>query len=121
MPKTHGGNRLLAPVMRRWWDRRSNDPGDHRGGTSAVGSNLWRRGNADSRRSFLSLTSRGTGRHGQRREGGVATVDTTQSIPIVVLGHVPSVGDILPAFAVGGRWVGSEAGMAASRLCVHRA
>ncbi len=41
---------------------------------------------------------------------GAATVDTTQTISVVVLGHVPSVGDILPAFGVGGRWVAERGG-----------
>jgi len=41
---------------------------------------------------------------------GTPTADTTQSIPVVVLGHAPSVGDILPAFAVGGRWVAERGG-----------
>jgi hypothetical protein len=41
---------------------------------------------------------------------GTPTADTTQTIPVVVLGHVPSVGDILPAFAVGGRWVAERGG-----------
>jgi hypothetical protein len=41
---------------------------------------------------------------------GTPTADTTQSIPVVVLGHAPSVGDILPAFSVGGRWVAEWGG-----------
>jgi hypothetical protein len=49
---------------------------------------------------------------GPEIEGGTGTpaADTTQTIPVVVLGHVPSVGDILPAFAVGGRWVAERGG-----------
>jgi hypothetical protein len=51
---------------------------------------------------------------GPEIEGGAATptVDTSRSIPVVVLGHAPSAGDILPAFAVGGRWVSERAGTA---------
>jgi hypothetical protein len=49
---------------------------------------------------------------GPEIEGSTGTplVDTSQSIPVVVLGHVPAVGDILPAFAVGGRWVAERGG-----------
>jgi hypothetical protein len=49
---------------------------------------------------------------GVEKEGssGSATADTGRTIPVLVIGHAPSVGDILPAFAVGGRWV-AERGM----------
>ena len=45
--------------------------------------------------------------NGTETEGGAytAVVDTTTTIPVLVLGHVPSVGDILIASATGGRWV----------------
>ena len=44
---------------------------------------------------------------GAETEGGTATplVDARASIVVDVLGHTPSVGDILTAYAVGGRWV----------------
>jgi hypothetical protein len=45
---------------------------------------------------------------GTETEGGtdVGTVDTSTSLYVLVLGsQVPSVGDILTAYAVGGRWV----------------
>jgi hypothetical protein len=44
---------------------------------------------------------------GTEIEGGTATtsVDTATTVPVVVLGQVPSIGDMLVAFAVGGRWV----------------
>jgi len=35
--------------------------------------------------------------------------DTSASVPVIVIGHVPLAGDILPAFAVGGRWVAERA------------
>ena len=49
---------------------------------------------------------------GTESEGkvGAATVDATQTIPVVVLGRAPSVGDVLPAFSVGGRWVAERGG-----------
>ena len=48
---------------------------------------------------------------GAEIEGGSASpvVDTTTTIPVVVLWNAPSAGDILTAYAVGGRWV-SERG-----------
>jgi hypothetical protein len=50
---------------------------------------------------------------GAETEGGAAvlTADTATTIPVVVLGHAPAVGDYLTAYAVGGRWV-SERGSA---------
>jgi hypothetical protein len=44
---------------------------------------------------------------GAEVEGGTGSpvVDTSQTIPVVVLGHAPAAGDILTAYAVGGRWV----------------
>jgi hypothetical protein len=48
---------------------------------------------------------------GIETEGGTAAaaVDPSQTIVVNVLGHPPSVGEILTAYAVGGRWV-SERG-----------
>ena len=48
---------------------------------------------------------------GPETEGGsgTLTVDSATTVPVVILGHVPSVGDYLTAYAVGGRWV-SERG-----------
>lgn len=37
-------------------------------------------------------------------------VDTTRSVPVVVLNQAPQVGDVLPSFAVGGRWVSERTG-----------
>jgi hypothetical protein len=50
---------------------------------------------------------------GAEAEGGTGTpvVDTSQPIIVDVLGHAPSVGDILTAYAVGGRWVAERAGL----------
>jgi hypothetical protein len=47
---------------------------------------------------------------GFEAEGAVATLtaDTATTIPVVVLNAVPSVGDYLTAYAVGGRWVSEE-------------
>jgi hypothetical protein len=44
---------------------------------------------------------------GPEIEGGPATpnVDTTTTIPVVVLWGAPQAGDVLTAYAVGGRWV----------------
>lgn len=44
---------------------------------------------------------------GAETEGGTGTptADTTQTIPVDVIGSVPLVGDLLIAYAVGGRWV----------------
>jgi len=39
---------------------------------------------------------------------GTPVVDTTQTIPVLVIGSVPTVGDLLVAYAVGGRWVCSR-------------
>jgi hypothetical protein len=50
---------------------------------------------------------------GAETEGGAGTpvVDASQPITIDVLGHAPSAGDILTAYAVGGRWVAERAGL----------
>jgi hypothetical protein len=44
---------------------------------------------------------------GAETEGGSATpdADTTATVPVVVLGGTPNVGDVLVASGVGGRWV----------------
>ena len=44
---------------------------------------------------------------GTETEGGTATVSNDASQPIIVdvLGHAPSAGDLLTAYAIGGRWV----------------
>jgi hypothetical protein len=49
---------------------------------------------------------------GTEAEGGAGTltVDTATSVPVVVLGGVPAVGDYLTAYAVGGRWVAERTG-----------
>ncbi|MGP0063516.1 MAG: hypothetical protein ACLQGP_07960 [Isosphaeraceae bacterium] len=49
---------------------------------------------------------------GTEAEGGSATanVDTTTTIPVVVLWGAPQSGDILTAYAVGGRWVAERTG-----------
>jgi len=48
---------------------------------------------------------------GTETEGGSATpnVDTSTTIPVVVLWGVPQAGDLLTAYAVGGRWVAERA------------
>jgi hypothetical protein len=50
---------------------------------------------------------------GAEVEGGTGTavVDASQPIIVDVLGHAPSAGDILTAYAVGGRWVAERAGL----------
>jgi hypothetical protein len=51
---------------------------------------------------------------------GTLSVDITTTVPVIVLGHVPSVGDDLIACAVGGRWV-AELGLrlgAGSIMCM---
>jgi hypothetical protein len=55
---------------------------------------------------------------GSEVEGGTGTpvVDTDQTIPVVVLWHAPAVGDLLTAYAVGGRWV-AERGGAGGGMC----
>jgi hypothetical protein len=47
---------------------------------------------------------------GSETEGAAATftVDTATTVPVIVLWHVPSVGDYLMAYAVGGRWVAEK-------------
>ena len=49
---------------------------------------------------------------GDEIEGGSATanVDATTTIPVVVLWGTPQVGDLLTAYAVGGRWVAERSG-----------
>jgi len=49
---------------------------------------------------------------GSETEGGTGTptADTAQTIPVDVLWHAPSVGDLLTAYAVGGRWVAERGG-----------
>jgi hypothetical protein len=49
---------------------------------------------------------------GNESEGGSATanVDTSTTIPVVVLWGAPQVGDLLTAYAVGGRWVAERSG-----------
>src|SRR5262249_53512375 len=44
---------------------------------------------------------------GTEAEGGVYTVsvDTTQTIPVVILGDAVIAGDLVVAYAIGGRWV----------------
>ena len=50
---------------------------------------------------------------GTEAEGGTGTpvVDASQPIIVDVIGHAPSAGDILTAYAVGGRWVAERAGL----------
>ena len=53
---------------------------------------------------------------GSEAEGltGTPVIDSSQSIVVNVIGHAPSPGDILTAYAVGGRWVaerGASAGV----------
>ena len=50
--------------------------------------------------------------YGAETEGGGATmsVDTETTIPVIVLNGVPSVGDYLTAYSVGGRWVAEKNG-----------
>jgi hypothetical protein len=43
--------------------------------------------------------------------GGTPVIDTSQPIIVDVLGHAPSAGEILTAYAVGGRWVAERAGI----------
>jgi hypothetical protein len=49
---------------------------------------------------------------GAEAEGGTGTpvIDASQTIVVDVLGHAPAAGDILTAYAVGGRWVAERAG-----------
>jgi hypothetical protein len=57
---------------------------------------------------------------GTEVEGGAASpnVDTSVTIPVVVLWDVPEVGDILVASAVGGRWVAERGGGSQTTICV---
>jgi hypothetical protein len=50
---------------------------------------------------------------GAETEGGTGTavIDTSQPIMVDVLGHAPSAGDIVTAYAVGGRWVAERSGI----------
>jgi hypothetical protein len=51
------------------------------------------------------------------------TADTSQSIPVVVLNQLPAPGDILPAFADGGRWVAEKTGSSSTcnvTICVRQ-
>jgi hypothetical protein len=60
---------------------------------------------------------------GAETEGGSATptADASKTLPVVVLWNAPSAGDILTAYAVGGRWVaeggGSTPGCSNCGLC----
>lgn len=49
---------------------------------------------------------------GSETEGGAGSnaVDSTRQIPVVVLGHAPSIGDKLIAHSAGGRWVAERGG-----------
>jgi len=46
--------------------------------------------------------------------GGTPVVDTTQTIVVDVIGHKPAAGDLLVAYAVGGRWVAQGGGASGS-------
>ena len=48
--------------------------------------------------------------YGTETEGGTPTfsADTATTVPVIVLNKVPSVGDYLTAYSVGGRWVSEE-------------
>ena len=59
----------------------------------------------DDTRQVLPDPPRRAGRHGDRGQRGVATADTDQTIPVVVLGSAARAGDQLIAHAIGGRWV----------------
>jgi hypothetical protein len=50
---------------------------------------------------------------GEEAEGGTGTpvINASQPIIVDVLGHAPSAGDILTAYAVGGRWVAEGPGL----------
>lgn len=57
---------------------------------------------------------------GTEREGAAPAfvVDATRQIPVVVIGNAPpQVGQILPALAVGGRWVAESGGSTPSLNC----
>jgi hypothetical protein len=57
---------------------------------------------------------------GSEVEGGPASpnVDTSATIPVVVLRGAPQVGDLLVASAVGGRWVAERSGSCTVTVCV---
>ena len=57
---------------------------------------------------------------GAEAEGqpGSANVDTSATIPVVVLWNAPQVGDLLVASSVGGRWVAERAGSSQTTVCV---
>ncbi|AMV37375.1 hypothetical protein [Planctomyces sp. SH-PL62] len=57
---------------------------------------------------------------GGESEGALATVavDASRSVPVVVVGtKVPQAGDLIVAFAVGGRWIASLTGEPPSPVC----
>jgi hypothetical protein len=56
---------------------------------------------------------------GLEAEGGTAvpSTDTGVTIPVLVLGMVPKVDDILTAFGVGGRWVTEKGGTTRCKIC----
>ena len=57
---------------------------------------------------------------GSETEGGsyTPTEDTDQTIAVDVLWHAPSAGDLLTAYAVGGRWVAERGGPCTIKICV---
>jgi hypothetical protein len=59
---------------------------------------------------------------GAETEGGAGTltVDADFTVPVVVLGHVPSAGDYLDIYAASGRWVSGEGtvGECNTKICV---
>lgn len=57
---------------------------------------------------------------GAEAEGGLSSpdVNTSTTIPVVVLRDVPQVGDLLIASAVGGRWVAERAGGVQTTICI---
>jgi hypothetical protein len=57
---------------------------------------------------------------GAEVEGGTASpnVDTSATIPVVVLWDAPQAGDILVASSVGGRWVAERGGGSRTTICV---
>ena len=76
------------------------------GHAAPVGADLRRRLDAIVSRPFLPRLSRSSSMAPRpREERATPVVDASQSIVVDVLGHAPSAGDILTAYAVGGRWV----------------
>jgi hypothetical protein len=57
---------------------------------------------------------------GPEVEGGLASpnVDTSATIPVVVLWNAPQAGDLLVASSVGGRWVAERSGTCKVTVCV---